>query len=565
MKTQSTGILICLLFQSFFAFGQLIKNDKKIKEINYTTNDQKLKFNNGRSDIELNKPFVRVKYNSSIKLNVVNVNPFIYDVNFDGKKYDFPSDNVDSVIAYSIPDISKIIEKIDTKEKSMMLVERTSYSNIETSNYNPVLNKYKIVVSKSNYISNTVSEQYQFKEIIKESSVTTIKSNYETLLKKIFDLPAATTINTKQDFITIISDAEKKLKTAITDFNQVYIEQKIDLENKLAIDTLKYNRQKTFLTGRINKLEETIKSGKNAYSKSEFDTRAILVEALDDLNDDDLKSIIKYKNTTALIKDLKTKVDTLEKLLNSSQYNQLKKALFDLFVLTEKPLSTISSPVFIADAELMEVSISVIPRDSIDRFRFEKHEFKIPIKTYCRTSVFLSAGPYISGLGNYSYSKVTEHTSGTAYAENNGVINTDSIIGTKYYDSVKFVRNNSPKIDMGISILTNFIVKPCYNFGFGGNIGLAVNLDKNIRYLVGGTVTWGNRYKLSLHSGLALGNYTRLSEGYSENKAYKASDFTDVPTAKYFGACWYTGISINFRFQQNTRDLFGSKEGKTKS
>jgi hypothetical protein len=119
-------------------------------------------------------------------------------------------------------------------------------------------------------------------------------------------------------------------------------------------------------------------------------------------------------------------------------------------------------------------------------------------------------------------------------------------------------------MDIGMSLLTNFVFKPCYSFGFGGNIGLAINLDKNIRYLLGGTLTWGNRYKLSLHGGAAFGNYTKLSEAYSENTKYKASDFADIPTTKYFGASWYAGMSINFRFQQNTRDLFGNKEKVTK-
>lgn len=238
-------------------------------------------------------------------------------------------------------------------------------------------------------------------------------------------------------------------------------------------------------------------------------------------------------NSVLLIKIIKTvRTDVVYSIPKISESDEL------FITIDVSPLEQIQQPV-----STTEKTTSVLQKNTpkINIFptqRVRSDQFPVPV--FGGFKIDFSTGLFFSGLKNDTYTLQQDSITGL------GSTGQDSTLARGSY----VVKEKESKFDMGIGAFAHGYTRLLRGVDLAATIGGGINFDKQLRYMTGLTLLFGNHNKLAIGGGIAFGKVEKMSnslESAYTNQSLVPSSITSVETVSVFTNSWYLSATYSFR------------------
>lgn len=508
---------------------------------------------------------IRTTSQSKLKLDkgkyyqfkVTNVNPFVYQTTINGSKVTFEYDNSVDTLAIEnfvtlpelgdILDMAKNLKILESKNKLLQAQSDPEkfleiLKRIEKKLTEIKLQPVAEYIDFYNSLGHTYNEMILACEFAKEKNglKNSISNLYtENLKDKTKDLESNLKNSLQSATITInqIIPKIKELKgegPALIAFIDAYITTaKTDLTEKEKEVQAKGNKATQEDFSRIELMKENIQQAIELKVKSAGINEQVnvLETSANDLN---------TKLQAAKNKEIVNKIDALKKMVDESEFE------------------VVSAP-FMANGDEIEIDIQIKPLDSLKyhKYNLRNEDFTVKYWVNKNSKFFISAGLGYNGFTEYSYSATSKVFNDTTFKLDPVVGYTDTIESiaekTKYKLNEKTNQGN-----FGVILMTNFTYRCCRNFSIGGSVGTMIDLNKNLKYVMGVNFSFGFERRLNLHVGMCFGRRTELKSGYNTEDYYDEDLSDNLPTEKLFSktGSYFVGLTYNLRYKPIKEALF---------
>ena len=228
------------------------------------------------------------------------------------------------------------------------------------------------------------------------------------------------------------------------------------------------------------------------------------------------------------------------RLLLGQVYEQLRA--------TEQNPQVVSKLIAV-DGDEMDVTITLKP---LSTYKVPPGTLAAPTLSYERTlqvtqrfRASVSAGPYLAGLINHSYS-LLEDSVRQGRRPTPGRTDADTSTVPAFGRMKRIVRANSlDRLDIGVAALTHFHYRLTPAFDIAASAGLGLQTS-GLRLMAGGTVLFGGKdQRLCLTYGLIAGPVTRLSGGYYEGQLVPTSTSVAPTQDNVNQTSWFGALTWN--------------------
>jgi hypothetical protein len=159
--------------------------------------------------------------------------------------------------------------------------------------------------------------------------------------------------------------------------------------------------------------------------------------------------------------------------------------------------------------------------------------------------VDFSTGIFITGLKDRVFTTQDVDSTITTHV--------DTTVLTSTITKKKILAQNVGKPDFMVGAMLNLTWRTTEMFSVGASFGLGFSTQAKFQVLAGPVFTFGKFYRVSLHTGIALGKVVALDAAYTEyveKDDKKHTTYTlpsgNPPTTDKFDWSWFAGLTYNF-------------------
>jgi hypothetical protein len=483
-----------------------------------------------------------IKNKGIIKLNVKNVNRFLYNISIDGNATTFGSNQEVSSKALSKTDFSVAnLNAFDIKTLKIHL--------------NPLFQP-----SVDNEVRLTIMKQIQLQGKSNRND-TSINRKLDSLHNKIIEKTPNISQSkiTRNDSIDISFNYSKIL--AYTDILND------DLFNLSYYDAL-YNEFFAILHQEGNTLEELIKEKNKVlgtFMDGTIDVDSLsgfIMEWKVDIQNDFTRLERTYAKYISIINKYKDTTISTEKI------NNIQKG-FDDVIQAEKDFNNY-------DVNKLVIEIKKLNNYFTPSFFNFTTEIYVPDKSDALlTTLSIKPIENAGGLRNISKDFTFNITGGWKVDFSSGFFFNIGLADNSYfYDTtginspkdtaITFIRRNKDRNNFvpAIGFLVHAYKRKCEEVNWGYCFGLSTEEGKQLRYFLGISRFLGKQDRFILNLGLSGGSIKILSGRYEQDQTYAIKSLpTDVPTEDAFRVGAFLGLSYNISgtFKQNNADQLFKK------
>lgn len=185
-----------------------------------------------------------------------------------------------------------------------------------------------------------------------------------------------------------------------------------------------------------------------------------------------------------------------------------------------------------ASGDEFSLSLIISPKDTSKSYPFGVETPVVSMKVIRRHRVTFSTGLFGSSLSNEKFINKPNYVTD---------INTQVDTVASYTLS----KEGTDNYTVGLAAFMHYTWHYEYNYGTGFSIGVGYDLDKNVQYLLGGTLVLGAKNRVIFSGGLSFAQKEQLSRGFKlETTSNAPIDFKTVKKIE-------TGAFISFSYNLN--------------
>ncbi len=455
---------------------------------------------------------LKVKYNQEFKFRIVNVNRYLYDINFQADDVQFsnkPSPLFDSIFLGN-GSIDKLIAGLGGKSEAKLLHGNTKPPSAAET----FINSFREFKGKYDSLLDDKVTVYRY--CLPDLKCTCYDDKFSKM--------SSSLLQVKLDY----AKAKKELTKQKSDFEACTKENK-EKEGKIA--ELKKSiesqgKKKEELEKRVKKL--AIASDEAKKLRKEIKSVVALIDELEnELNDNTLEDC-----GDEVTEDEINQIDQLGAYLDSIKEESLMSLILFHNSMVAAHLEFNSSPIF-PQGNRLKLGIGLNPTAQAKQLNFmplagDSIGLDIPV----------IKKPFLTFSSGLFYSNIHQDSYGTRQVPVNGIVT----------DTALFVitKTGSRDATAGFSAFANLGMKFTGNFGAGVSLGVGVTIEDTPKpaYLAGLSAYLGDRKQLNFTFGLsAIPTKSLKTEIYPDfNTQYKTAptlQYTDVMKTGWFFSITY--------------------------
>lgn len=190
-----------------------------------------------------------------------------------------------------------------------------------------------------------------------------------------------------------------------------------------------------------------------------------------------------------------------------------------------------SQPIKVSGDEF-SLSLTISPKDTSKTYPFGVETPKVSMNVIRRNRITFSTGLFASSLADEKFINKPNYV-------------TDVSTQVDTVASYTLTKEETEKYGFGLAAFMHYAWQRDYNLGVGFSVGVGYDLDKNVQYLLGGSLVFGAKNRIIFSGGLSFAQVEHLSSGFQLRTTSNAPiEFKTIKKIK-------TGAFISFSYNLN--------------